>query len=221
MRLIDCFMPVAAYVVDLRNALPRCEAQYPEVKEEIRQLLSQAESAWQETGKDLDQFDRARFMICAWIDESLLSSQWPGRQLWQHEQLQRLFYRTTDAGVESFDRLEELGDQQEVREVYCLCLALGFRGRHLGKEGELHLEQLRSANLKRLFEEGGDLPLLKGLTLFPAALSVAGPTAPARRAPSCIISPLTAMLMTAPVILFALLYLVYRYLLNGLVLPNL
>lgn len=221
MRLIDCFMPVAAYIVDLRSALPRCEAPYPQVKEEIRQLLAQAESAWQESGGDRELLDRARFMICAWIDETLLASQWPDRGLWQHEQLQRLFYRTTDAGVESFQRLEELGDQQEVREVYCLCLALGFRGRYLGEEGEFHLEQLRSAHLKRLFEESGELPVLKGLTLFPAALSAAGPAVPVRRAPSFSFSPLAVMVMTVPLMLFALLYLVYRYLLNGLVLPNL
>lgn len=221
MRLIDCFMPLIAYVVEFRNALPRCEADYPQVKGEIRRLLAQSEAMSQGAWCNRDEFDRSRFIVCAWVDETLLASQWPDRQLWQHEQLQRLYYQTTDAGVEAFERLDALGQQQQVREVYCLCLALGFRGRYIGEQGEFLLEQLRTANLKLLWEAPEAVPALNGLTLFPASLADQPATAVRVKEPSFLPTPWAAALVAAPVVLFAVMYLVYRYVLNGLLLPNL
>lgn len=221
MRLIDCFMPLIAYVVEFRNALPRCEADYPQVKDELRRLLAQSEAMSRGAGCDQDEFDRSRFIVCAWVDETLLASQWPDRQLWQHEQLQRLYYQTTDAGVEAFERLDALGQQQQVREVYCLCLALGFRGRYIGEQGEFLLEQLRTANLKLLWEAAEAVPALNGLTLFPASLAEQPASAVGVKEPSFLSTPWAAVLIAAPVVLFAVMYLVYRYVLNGLLLPNL
>ncbi|WP_224983056.1 DotU family type IV/VI secretion system protein [Geomonas agri] len=221
MRLIDCFMPLLAHVVEFRNGLPQCKADYAQVKGEIRELLTQSETLAQGTGCDLDHFGQARFIVCAWVDETLLASQWPDRQLWQHEQLQRVFYKTTDAGVEAFQRLEALGEQQEVLEVYCTCLALGFRGRYIGEQGEYLLEQLRCAQLKRFLGTADAVPALDTLTLCPGALPDLPVTAVRRLQTDFAITPLSAGLLAAPVILFAIMYLVYRYVLNGLVLPNL
>jgi type VI secretion system protein ImpK len=221
MRLIDFFMQLIAYVVEFRNALPQCDADYPQVRGEIRRLLEQGEAMSQGAGCDPGQFDEARFIVCAWIDETLLASQWPDRQLWQHEQLQRVYYQTTDAGVEAFERLDALGQKQEVREVYCLCLALGFRGRYIGEEGGFLLEQLRTANLKLLWESPEGVPALKGLTLFPASLSDQPPAAAGIDQASFHLTPMSAVLFAVPVFMFAVMYLVYRYVLNGLVLPNL
>ncbi|MBU5613049.1 DotU family type IV/VI secretion system protein [Geomonas azotofigens] len=220
MRLIDCFMPLLAHVVEFRNQVTGTAAEYAQVKAEIRQLLEQAQALSRGGGCDPAHFDEARFIVCAWVDETLLGSQWSGRQLWQHEQLQRLFYNTTEAGVEAFDRLETL-EGEEVREVYCSCLALGFRGRYIGEQGEYVLEQLRTAQLKRLLGEAEAVPPLDGLALFPDALPEL-PVPPIRAVPPPFaLTPLSAVLVAAPVILFALMYLVYRYVLNGLVLPNL
>ncbi|MBJ6799965.1 DotU family type IV/VI secretion system protein [Geomonas propionica] len=221
MRLVDCFMPLLAHVVEFRNALPQCPPEYALVKGEIRELLAQAESLSLAAGCDPDQFDQARFIVCAWVDETLLASQWPDRQHWQHEQLQRLFYQTTDAGVEAFERLEALGPQPEVHEVYCTCLALGFKGRYIGEQGEYLLEQLRCAQLKRFLGRTDSVPTLDGLSLFPESLPDVPPTATPRPQTDFAITPLSVVLMAAPVILFAIMYLVYRYVLNGLTLPNL
>ncbi|QWV94598.1 DotU family type IV/VI secretion system protein [Geomonas oryzisoli] len=221
MRLIDCFMPLLAHVVEFRNALPQCAADYAEVKGTIRQLLAQSEALAQEAGCDPDQFDQARFIVCAWVDETLLASPWHERQLWQHEQLQRLFYRTTDAGVEAFQRLEALGEQKDALEVYCTCLALGFKGRYIGEQGEYLLAQLRTAHLKRFLGTADAVPALDGLALFPESLPDPATGATSTFRPGFAMAPLSAVLIAAPVILFAIMYLVFRYVLNGLTLPNL
>ncbi|WP_224960642.1 DotU family type IV/VI secretion system protein [Geomonas subterranea] len=221
MRLIDCFMPLLARVVEFRNGQPHRKADYSQIKGEIRELLAQSEALSQGAGCDPDHFDQARFIVCAWVDETLLSSPWPDRQLWQHEQLQRVFYGTTDAGVEAFDRLEAPGLPSEVHEVYCICLALGFRGRYVGEQGDYLLEQVRGAHLKRFLGGADTVPVLDGLTLFPDSFPFHPAAEIQARPPAFVITPWSAVVAAAPFILFGVMYLVYRYVLNGLVVPNL
>ena len=219
MRVIDCFMPLIAWIVDFRDALPACPP-YEQVKGEIRQLLAQSETMSRGGVLDPKQYEEARFIVCAWVDETLLGSQWRDTHRWQHEQLQRHFYQTTDAGVEAFERLQALGQKQQAREVFCLCLALGFRGRYLGPEGEVQLEQVRNAQLKLLFDAPQGVPATDAMELFPGALVPECQTPAASKGTWLPLRPLPAMLITAPLILFSVLYLVYRYVLSGLVLPE-
>lgn len=217
MRLIDSFMPLIAYVVDFRAACRDTPRSYQEVKGDIAQLLLQAEKACGKEAVVSDEYDLARFAVCSWVDEMLLGSDWRDKQLWQREQLQRLYYRTTEAGVELFDRLQALGARGEVREVYYLCLALGFKGRYIGPGDEAKLEHLKQENLKLLLGTPAGIPSLEQGELFPGA-HAPGRASAALKASSAI-SPLTAMLIAAPIVLFVVLFLIYRYLLNGLVLP--
>ena len=220
MRLIDSFMPVISYVVSFRSAPQAARPDYRQASGEIRGLLEQSQAASQAGAIAPDDYDQGRFMVCAFIDEVLLASDWNQRQLWQREQLQRLYYNTTEAGVEVFERLEALEpERREVREVYSLCLSLGFRGRYIREGDEFLLEQLKGANLKLLLENASGIPCLEGMELFPESLASSAPAEQRGRAVSFVVTPLIAMLIATPVILFALLYLIYRYVLNGLVLP--
>ena len=220
MHLIDSFIPVISYVVSFRSAPDAARADYREVSGEIRSLIEQSQALSEAGGIAPEEFDQGRFMVCAWIDEALLASDWNQKQLWQREQLQRLYYSTTEAGVEAFDRLEALGARQrDVREVYSLCLSLGFKGRYIGEGDEFLLAQLKVSNLKLLMATPASIPSLEGLELFPEALAASPPAKQKPKPVSLVITPLIAMLVAAPLILFALLYLIYRYVLNGLVLP--
>jgi len=220
MHLIDSFIPVISYVVGFKSAPEAAGPDYRQVSGQIRGLMEQSQVESEAGGIAPDDFDQARFMVCAWIDEALLASDWNQKQLWQREQLQRLYYNTTEAGVEVFDRLEALGPQQrDVREVYSLCLSLGFKGRYIGEGDEFLLAQLKVSNLKLLMATPASIPSLEGLELFPEALAASPPAKQKPKPVSLVITPLIAMLVAAPLILFALLYLIYRYVLNGLVLP--
>ena len=220
MHLIDSFMPVVAHVVMFLGAVPQRRPEYEQVKGEIRRLVAQSEELCRKAGVDPGDFDQARFVVCAWVDEALLASDWRDKQLWQREQLQRFHYNTTDAGVEVFDRLERLGPHQlDVREVYYLCLALGLKGRYIRQGDEFLLEQLKISNLKMLSGSRAEIPSLHGMELFPEAL--AGPPLLDRAAMpgSFAIDPMTAMALAVPVLLFAVLYIIYRFVLNGLAVP--
>ncbi|WFO14378.1 DotU family type IV/VI secretion system protein [Edwardsiella ictaluri] len=117
--------------------------------------------------------DSAMYAVVAWIDETIMCSDWDGVATWRREPLQASYFNTVCAGVDFFDRLSALSPEaDDVREVYLLCLALGFEGRHTGSMGQATLEQIRMHQLKtlhgeiweesqRLFPEAYPIPSVK------------------------------------------------------------
>lgn len=220
MHLIDSFLPVMAYVLGLRATPSDKSGEYKQVRDDVARLLEQSRQSSLEHCCPQEEYDQARFAVCAWIDETLLASDWDQKQLWQREQLQRLYYNTTDAGVELFERLEQLDHRQnDLREVFYLCLALGFKGRYIGRDAELALEQLKASQLKLLLGGEAGRSSLEGMRLFPEAVAPEAATAAFTKSGLTAVDPVLAMVLAAPLILLGILYLVYRYVLNGLVLP--
>ncbi|MRR35809.1 DotU family type IV/VI secretion system protein, partial [bacterium] len=82
MHMTDCFMELVAYVTHfLRTAAVR-QSPYPEVRREIDLLLAAGESLVKRERFSRDDFDSARFAVCAWVDEAVLSSAWSEKSLW-------------------------------------------------------------------------------------------------------------------------------------------
>lgn len=215
MHLTDCFMELVAYVTHFLRTAPVRQPSYPEVRREIDLLLAAGESSVKREGFSRDDYDSARFAVCAWIDEAVLSSSWNEKSLWLREQLQRLHYNTTEAGEEFFTRLSALGlHQREVREVYYLCLALGFTGKYCKPGDEYQLEQVKTAQLKLLVGSSVGLPSLERTELFPEAYPGETPAlAQSRRGAG--FSPLAAACLAGPAVLFVILFFVYRFTLSG------
>lgn len=216
MHLTDCFMELVAYVVYFQKTVTIKQPPYEQVKADILRLLTQSESCLKKGLFSQEDYDQTRFMICAWVDEAILSSSWNQRDQWQREQLQRLYYNTTDAGEEVFERLNNLGPhQRDVREVYYLCLALGFMGRYCQKGDEYLLGQLKTSNLKLLIGSSVGLPSLERAELFPEAQPAeAVEMGPKKR--RFRFSVLTLVSLAGPVFLFWLLFLIYRFVLSGI-----
>ncbi|MFH1146601.1 MAG: DotU family type IV/VI secretion system protein [Pseudomonadota bacterium] len=215
MRLTDCFMEVIAYVVYFLKAVQTSQPPFDRVKAEILRLFMQSEQACRNGSFSPEDCNLGRFAVCAWIDEAILNSAWAEKQLWQKEQLQRLFYQTTEAGEEFFDRLNKLGlHQRDVREIYYLCLVLGFKGRFIQPGDEHLLEQLKGSNLKLLMGSSLGGPSLDRIDLFPDAYPAERFEIEASR-PRFQFSPFTVACMAGPVILFGALFFIYRFVLSG------
>jgi type VI secretion system protein ImpK len=215
-RLSDCFTGVMAYVSSLLKSAETSQPPYDEVKEEIRRLLFDSEALVSRGLVPRDDFDQARFAVCAWVDEAILDSRWLQKQRWLSDELQRFYYHTADAGEQFFQRLDGLGPQQrEVREVYYLCLALGFSGRYCQPGDEQRLEQIRTANLRLLLGSPAELPCLEREELFPQARPRANPPGGTPQLTNS--SRLAALVcLAAPVLLFGILYLVFHLTLSGI-----
>jgi len=216
MHLTDCFMELMAYVVYFQRTSQKRQPPFEQVKADVNRLLSQSEALSRKGEISREEFDTARFAVCAWVDEAILSSPWTHRNLWQREQLQRVLYNTTEAGEEFFDRMNALGfHQREAREVYYLCLALGFMGRHCHAGDDFLLAQLKSSNLQVLLGSSAGVPSLERAELFPEAYP-AGESAPVTSQSKSGISLFTVLCIAAPVVLFGVLFLIYRFSLSGL-----
>jgi type VI secretion system protein ImpK len=215
MHLSDCFMEIFAYVTYFLKSAETKQPSYEQVKGDVRRLLKESEGFVGRGGLSRDDNDMARFAVCAWVDEVILKSAWTEKDLWLKDQLQRLYYNTTDAGEEFFERLTALGlHQREAREVYYLCLAQGFTGRYCHPGDEYQLDQIRTSTLKLLLGSSVGLPSLERADLFPEAYPTASAD-PAVRRRRFQFNLVTVFCLIAPVLLFAVLYLVYRFTLGG------
>lgn len=175
---MDSFVDLMAYTAYFVRSLPTSQPSFQKVKgeilrfaEEIQERMKQCADTGDVTKED---FDLARFAVFSWVDEAITNSSWSEKNQWLGEPLplQRLYYGTANAGEIFFDRLNAVGPhQRDVREVYYLCLALGFQGRYCHEGDGYLLEQLRSSNLKVLTGSYMGSPSLEKEDLFPEAYS--------------------------------------------------
>jgi type VI secretion system protein ImpK len=209
-------MDLVAYVAYFKKTVDTKQPPFEHVKNDIIRLLTQSEECLKKGLFTQEDFNQARFAICAWVDEVILSSSWEQKNQWQREQLQRIYYNTTDAGEEFFERLNALGlHQRDVREVYYLCLALGFTGRYCNKGDDLLLDQLKSSNLKLLLGSSVGVPSLERTDLFPEAHAT-GSTEIKQEKQKFRFSLSNLITLAAPVLLFGLLFLIYKFSLSGI-----
>lgn len=86
-----------------------------------------------------DDVMEAKYALCAFIDEQILRSEWPGRQQWMSRPLQLIYFNENTAGEGFFSRIEQLEAQParaHVLQIYYLCLTLGFQGQYAVRGGE-------------------------------------------------------------------------------------
>lgn len=216
MRLIDCFVQLVGYVEMILENLNKNHPSYEQVRDDIMRLLAASENAVKKGIIPADEYDQAKFVVCAWIDEALLASSWNHKGIWQREQLQRLYYNTTDAGVVVFERLNSLAlHQTELREVYYLCLSLGFKGRFINQGDDFLLDQLRGSNLKVIAGSVQGMTPQALAELFPEGMPLRG--AEMSNKPRSKYSLGTLLAIIAPIVLFGVLYLIFRFTLGGIV----
>ncbi|MBN1106428.1 MAG: DotU/TssL family secretion system protein [Deltaproteobacteria bacterium] len=163
MALVDCYAELIAYTGYLLRDWRERPISQEDASRNYDILIARAQECTRASGFSEEDWMEALYPVCAWIDEAILCSEWPGGTQWEHHQLQRTYFHTTSAGTEFFTRLEGMGENaQAVREVYAYCLAMGFRGRYYQDTDAAKLEEIRSRNLAGLAAES--------MLFFPEAL---------------------------------------------------
>jgi type VI secretion system protein ImpK len=131
-RLSEIYSPCFALVLQLRATSAFGEADL--LRERIKRLLDKAGVEAARAGVAHEDVQAAKFAMVAFIDETILSSEWAEKDRWLARPLQLEIYDRYDAGEEFFVKLETLrgqrGHRAEVLEVYYLCMTLGFKGRY-------------------------------------------------------------------------------------------
>ena len=97
----------------------------------------------------------ARYVLCAALDEAVLSTPWGGQSEWAAQTLLVTLHRETWGGEKFFDMLERTwGDPARhinLMELQYLCLALGFAGKYaVADRGHARLAEIQSELYRRI-----------------------------------------------------------------------
>ncbi len=217
MRLSDCFSEVIAYINYALNGTDQSQITFEQLKQKTNALLVESESNATQCDSSREDYDLARFAICAWVDETVLSSNWEGRRQWQGEQLQRRYYNTTEAGIEFYTRLNAIGlHQGDVREIYYMCLAMDFKGRYCSANDAILVDQLKDSNLKLLMGSSVGLPDLDKMDFFPEAYP-AGTDVLYQKEKKGLFSLFNLSFFLTPLLLLSILFVIYHFILGNIV----
>ena len=209
-------MELLAYVTYFLKSVQARQPSFDQVKADIDRLVTRCDTRAGGGNLSREDYDLARFAIFAWIDEGMLNSEWNEREQWQRQQLQRIHFQTTDAGELFYERLNGLGPhQRDVREVFYLCLAMGFTGRYIHAGDDFLLEQLKTSNLKVLMGSSVGLPSLEKGELFPDSYPQASDSAAPKRS-RWNLSSMMLLGIGLPVVLFGILFFIYRFVLSNI-----
>lgn len=170
MRIVDCFTDVILFARRMARAGGEgisCD----DARKTLISLFDSSEKTAEEYNLASDLYDSAKYPVVAFVDELLLCSTWPEKIQWQKESLQRLYFNTTNAGADFYAKLYELnkfGPDRDVREVYALCLGLGFRGKYFRGEDRKKYEEVKAFNLSLLLPDEASQNIDSAI-LFPSA----------------------------------------------------
>ncbi len=219
MRLIDCFIEIITYASCFLKTAVDEQPETSVVDHTYAALFERAEDKMKKGKFDHEAWDSARFAVCAWVDEIILCSSWEGRSTWLHNQLQRVYYKSTNAGEEFFERLDRLEPEaRDVREIYAYCLALGFKGRYFRKEDEPLLENIRNKNLKYIRDDSVlDMTREGAANLFPGGYKTLLESSGPRPRKAGIFSAFVVTFLILPPVLFGILFVVYNDILKKIV----
>ena len=144
MRLVDCFMETMAFTLHFLQQAERDQPPYDEIAALYRELIAKGKERSEDEEFRPAEREAALFAICAWIDEALLMSQWKQKEQWRASPLQVAYFDTWNGGEEFFSRLAALDEREDqAREVYYYCLALGFKGSLFRQDDRARLDRIK------------------------------------------------------------------------------
>ncbi len=129
--LLECCASLFAYAALFKRA-DRGAKINPKFRRAILAGFDEMERKAFEMKIPMQKVKEAKFALASYVDESVLTSNWPGRMEWMSKTLQLTFFGEHIGGEAFFKHLNALrraGDRfVDVMEVYYVCLQLGFEG---------------------------------------------------------------------------------------------
>lgn len=164
-RLIDAANPLLGLVIRVRRLADyqQVPALYQQVVDEIAEL----DRDLVEQGYERPVVVAYRYVLCAFIDEAVLGTDWGAHSVWSQQSLLSRFHNETWGGEKVFAILSRMEQEPEryrdMLEFIHLCLCLGFEGRYkVMANGREEYEQIVRGLQERLLgadEERGREPL--------------------------------------------------------------
>ncbi|GAA0846952.1 type IVB secretion system protein IcmH/DotU [Marinobacter szutsaonensis] len=158
-RLIDAATPLLGLVIRVRRLanFRGVESLYQQVVDEVaavdRELVEQ--------GYERPTVVAYRYVLCAFIDEAVLGTDWGAHSVWSQHSLLSRFHNETWGGEKVFAILARMEKEptryRDMLQFIYLCLCLGFEGRYKVMEnGRDEYEQVVRGLYDQLRELRGD-----------------------------------------------------------------
>jgi type VI secretion system protein ImpK len=130
--LSEIYGPVLTLILQLRRT---SDFGNPDVlRQRVRGLLERMEREARKAGLSQTDIRLAVFALVAFLDETIIASEWNRKEDWLTRPLQLELFDRFDAGEEFFSNLERLRrspqENMSLLRIYYLCMALGFRGKY-------------------------------------------------------------------------------------------
>ena len=211
MALVDYFIPLLASLREFQKA-PRDDA--AALGSRIDALVQNARRAAADHGLAAEDFDAALFPVAAWADEALIALDWSGAREWPRRLLQKRYFNLSTAGIEFFKRLDQLErEASELKELYFICLCLGFQGRYSYDRDLKALADIR----QQLASTLGPQPTLASELLIPEGYRNHSPDKPRPAPRRWRVSSLSAATIAFPLLTLIGLYAIYHMIINHMV----
>jgi type VI secretion system protein ImpK len=129
-RLAEIYSACFSLILHMRSSSHYSDAET--LRDNLISLINECENTARRSASAQDVED-TKFALVAFVDETVLSSDWAMKGAWMANPLQLQIYNRFDAGEHFFERMDIIlksPSRSQVLEVYYLCLALGFKGRY-------------------------------------------------------------------------------------------
>lgn len=216
--LRECFADIFAYVQLFKQTCVQKQPSYSEVKQRLQALLGESAKTATDYGIDPREYDEARFAIVAWVDETVMLLPWAHKTDWQRAMLQMEIYGTSNGGEEFFERLNRISPNlTSIREIYYVCLCLGFVGRYCHAGDEILIQQLKLSNVNALLGARANVDFYEKDPLFNCAYESLGGGRHGflpKKLAGLMSKSSNIMFIVLPLIMVISLYLVYNFVLD-------
>jgi type VI secretion system protein ImpK len=130
--LVDASSALLVLATQVRNTTSHADVEG--LRSFAVQLMKKFEATANDSGYAQETVLTARYILCVFVDESVLGTPWGGESLWGAESLLSTFHNETWGGEKFFVLLDRLvqqpASQRDLLELFYICLALGFRGKY-------------------------------------------------------------------------------------------
>ena len=132
------------------------------MRQRCKELLAELEEEGARLGVEAEDMQAVKYALVAFIDETVLSSDWDQKDYWAANPLQLEIYKHYVAGEKFFELLNQAQTRPQILEVFYLCMVLGFKGKYRLRQQEnmQPLIEETQATLRRLKGQGQPLASL-------------------------------------------------------------
>ena len=159
--ILDAATPLIGLAIRLRH-MEACD-DIDELHRRVHNDIEAFDTELRNRGYDAPSVIAARYCLCSFIDESMMSTPWGADSFWPERTMLSIFHNQAWGGEQFFGVLERVLDQssryQDLLEFLYICVGMGFEGKfHVMHNGRNMLDRLLDTVYQMMIKHRGEAP---------------------------------------------------------------